>query len=331
MRAAYIEHLGPVDEIRYGELPDPRPGPDGVLVRVAATTVNPVDTFIRSGAWRTPVEFPFVIGRDLVGTVVETGAGVTGFRSGDPVWCNSLGHAGRQGAAAELAVVPADRLYHLPPGVPAEAVTVFHPAATAYLALFTHGRLRPGETVVVIGGGGNVGGAAIRFAAGAGARVVAVARDSDADHCRSLGAAEVVDYRDPGWVDAVRRAAPDGVDLYLDSAGRNDLATALDLLAWRGRVVVVAGMATRPVVPAASLYLRDATVTGFVISRATVAELAEAAGGINRLLADGSLRSRAVDRLPLREAAESHRRQEAGELHGRRVVVEVGALGRESA
>lgn len=329
MRAAYIERLGPVDEIRYGELPDPRAEPDGVLVRVAATTVNPVDTFIRSGAWRTPVEFPFVIGRDLVGTVVETGAGVTGFRPGDPVWCNSLGHAGRQGAAAELAVVPAARLYHLPAGVPAEdAVTVLHPAGTAYLALFSHGRLRAGETVVVIGAGGNVGAAAVLFAARAGARVIAVARDRDADYCRGLGAAEFVDYRDPDWVAAIRGAAPDGVDLYLDSAGKNDLAGALDLLAWRGRVVVIAGMASRPVVPAAGLYLNDATVTGFVISRATVPELAEAADAINRVLADGSLRSRAVDPLPLREAAEAHRRQEAGELHGRRVAVRIGTLGR---
>ncbi|GIH13663.1 NADPH:quinone reductase [Rugosimonospora africana] len=328
MRAAYIERLGPVDEIRYGELPDPRPGPADVLVRVAATTVNAVDTFIRSGAWRTPVQFPFVIARDLVGTVVETGADVTGFRPGDPVWCNSLGHAGRQGAAAELAVVPVDRLYHLPAGVSAEdAVTVFHPAGTAYLALFTHGRLQAGQTVVVIGAGGNVGGAAILFAVEAGARVIAVASDRDADYCRSLGAAEFVDYRDPDWTGAIRRAAPDGVDLYLDSAGKNELADALDLLAWRGRVVVVAGMATRPVVPAASLYLKDATVTGFVISRATVTELAEAADAINRLLAAGSLHSRAVDLLPLSEAAESHRRQEAGELHGRRIAVQIGTVG----
>src|SRR5207253_765147 len=112
------------------------------------------DTFVRSGAWRTPLEFPFVIGRDLVGTVAAAGAGAGGFRVGDRVWCNSLGHDGRQGAAAEQAVVPVDRLYHLPDGVdPVDAVALAHPAATAHLALFTHGRLRAGESVAVLGAG----------------------------------------------------------------------------------------------------------------------------------------------------------------------------------
>src|SRR5205823_12714998 len=125
MRAAYIDELGPPENIRYGELATPRPGPTDVLVDVAFTTVNPVDTFVRSGAFATPVDFPFVVGRDLVGTVAEAGGGAPGFAVGDLVWCNSLGHGGRQGATAECAVVPADRLYHLPDGVrPNDAVTV---------------------------------------------------------------------------------------------------------------------------------------------------------------------------------------------------------------
>jgi NADPH:quinone reductase-like Zn-dependent oxidoreductase len=79
MNAAYITELGSAEVIRYGELPVPSPGPADVLVRVHATTVNPVDTFVRSGAYATATPFPFVIGRDLAGTVVETGAGVASF------------------------------------------------------------------------------------------------------------------------------------------------------------------------------------------------------------------------------------------------------------
>lgn len=258
MYAAYIEELGPPDVIRYGPLPDPQPGPTDVLVDVAAATVNPVDTFVRSGAWRTPLEFPFVIGRDLAGTVAAVGPGAPGFAVGDRVWCNSLGHAGRQGAAATRAVVPVDRLYHLPPGVTeADAVTVAHPAATAYLALFTHGRLRTGDTVVVVGAGGNVGGAAVVLAVEAGARVIAVAAGRDADHCRALGAAEVVDYHDPASVERIRQACPAGVDMYVDTAGHNDLTAAVGLLAKRGRVVLLAGMRSRPVLPVGELYLKD--------------------------------------------------------------------------
>ncbi|MEN3614718.1 NADPH:quinone reductase [Plantactinospora sp. ZYX-F-223] len=324
-RAAYVERLGAATEIRYGDLAIAGPGPTDVLVAVDATVVNPVDTFVRSGAYPTPVPLPFVIGRDLVGTVVAAGPGAPGFAAGDRVWCNSLGHDGRQGAAAERAVVPVDRLYRLPDGVPAElAVAVVHPTATAYLALFTHGRLRPGDTVVVAGAAGNVGSALVVLASTAGARVVATAAADDEAYCRSLGAAEVLDYRDERWPERVRALCPDGVDLYLDTYGRNDLENAVELLAHRGRVVLLAGLRTRPVLPAGSLYTRDGAVVGFVISRASTAELGAAARMINQLLAAGRLRPRGTEILSLREAAEAHRRVEAGKLRGTRLVLAPG-------
>ncbi|MET8804095.1 NADPH:quinone reductase [Streptomyces sp. NPDC004546] len=322
MRAAYIEELGSADVIRYGEIPAPRPGPTDVLVDVLATTVNPVDTFVRSGLFPTQVDFPFVVGRDLVGTVAETGPGVTGFRAGDRVWCNSLGHGGRQGAAAEQAVVAADRLYHLPAGVdPYAAVAAFHPAATAYLALFVHGRLRVGETVLVGGAAGNVGSALVTMAVRAGARVLATAGARDARYCAELGAAEVFDYRDPELTEKIRGVAPSGLDLHLDTAGVNDLRTTVDLLARRGRVVLLAGARTRPVLPAGALYMNDRSIVGFVISHATPDELAEAATYINDLLARGALRPRSIEVFPLGAAAEVHARMDKGELHGRRAVL----------
>ncbi|MFG2356344.1 NADPH:quinone reductase [Streptomyces sp. NPDC048521] len=322
MRAAFLQELGPPDVIRYGEIAAPRPGPTDVLVNVQATTVNPVDTFVRSGVFRTPMDFPFVVGRDLVGTVAEAGPGATGFRPGDRVWCNSLGHEGRQGAAAEQAVVAADRLYHLPDGAdPYAAVAVFHPAATAYLALFVHGRLRVGETVLVAGAAGHVGSALVTLAARAGARVLATAGARDAEYCTESGAAEVFDYRDPDLVRGIRRAAPSGLDLYLDTAGVNDLETSVDLLARRGRVVLLAGARTRPVLPAGPLYMQDRSVVGFVISHATPGELAEAAACINDLLGQGALRPRRIEVLPLSAAGDVHARMEKGELHGVRAVL----------
>lgn len=321
MRAAFIERFGPPEVIRYGELEPPQPGPREVLVDVAVTAVNHVDTFVRSGAWRTPVPMPFVVGRDLVGTVGAVGEGAQGFSVGDAVWCNSLGHDGRQGAAADLAVVPAERLYHLPGGVsPSDAVAVAHPATTAYLALFTHGRLRPGETVVVVGAGGNVGSALVMMAARHGAHVIAVARERSAGYVRTLGAAEVVDPAAPDAWRRVREAAPDGVGLYVDTAAQNDLTTAVGLLAGRGRIVLLSGMHTRPVLPVGPLYVKDASVIGFAISQASVGELAEAAGEINLLLAGGVLRPRGVESMPLSETAEAHRRVEAGEVRGKLVL-----------
>lgn len=117
MAAAYITSHGPADSIQAGDLPVPAPGPTDVLVRTEALSVNHVDTFVRSGAYRTHTPFPFIIGRDLVGTVATHGTGVPGFRAGDRVWCNSLGHDGRQGSFAQYALVPVERLYRLPEGV----------------------------------------------------------------------------------------------------------------------------------------------------------------------------------------------------------------------
>ncbi|MBQ1027978.1 NADPH:quinone reductase [Micromonospora sp. C95] len=322
MRAAYIEGPGPADDIRYGDLPPSRPGPTDVLVDVLATTVNPVDTFVRSGAYPTPLPLPFIVGRDLVGRVTAPGSGVSGFGVGDLVWCNSLGHDGRQGSAAEQAVVPADRLYRLPAGVdPAVAVAVLHPAATAYLGLVVHGQLRVGETVLVGGGGGNVGSALVALARAAGARVVATASAADAEYCRQLGAAEVLDYREPDLIGRLRSVCPDGIDLHLDTSGRNDLESIVDLIRIRGRIVLLAGPRARPVLPAGPLYLNDRTVTGFVISRATTAELAAAAGTVNRMLLAGELAPRGMVRMPLSGVAEAHRMIEQGELRGRRAVI----------
>ena len=320
MRAAYITAPGPAEAIRVGELPVPEPGPTDVLVRVEVVVVNPVDTMVRSGAYVTPTPFPFVVGRDLVGTVAAAGPGAAGFAAGDRVWCNSLGHGGRQGSFAEYAVVAAERLYHLPAAVdPVAAVAVLHPAATAYLALFRHGGLRPAETVYVGGAAGNVGTALTGLARDAGARVLAGARPEDDGWCRAAGAAEVVDYRDPELPGRLAALAPDGIDLYVDTSGHLDLPGAVDLLADRGRVVLMAGGGQRLTLPAGPLYTHDRRVVGFAISGAATAELAEAAAVLNDRLAAGTLPARVRAVWPLEQAAEAHRATERG-LRGRTVL-----------
>lgn len=321
MRAAWIDALGPVDNIRYGELPVPLPGPTDVLVRVEAVAVNPVDTFVRSGSYRTPIPFPFVIGRDLVGTVAGAGSDVTGFAAGERVWCNSLGHRGRQGATAEYAAVAADRVYRLPDGVDANrAVAVLHPVATAHLALHTHARIRAGETVYVGGGAGNVGAAAIVLATRAGARVIASARAEDLDYCRSLGAEVALDYR-ADVTRGLRDAAADGVDVHLDTSGRHDMDLAVDLLAARGRIILMAGMSARPQLPIGPLYTRDGSIVGFAISNATTCELADAARTVNHVLAQGAIAARKIEVLPFSCAQEAHRRLESGQVRATRLVL----------
>lgn len=318
MRAAFISQPGPPEAIEVGALPVPQPGPTDVLVRVRAVALDPVDALIRSGRYRTPIPFPFVIGRDLVGSVVQVGSAALPFQEGELVWCNSLGHEGRQGAFAEYAVVPVDRLYRVPEGVdPEEVVAVAHPAATAYLGWFVHARLRAGETVYVGGAAGNVGMAALQMAVLAGARVIAGARDRDHARLLEAGADAAVDYRDPRLAQRLAELVRDGVDVMWNTSGHHELAAVPELVAPGGRILLTASSDPQVTLPLRALYVRDVSLLGFVLSRASVRELADAAALINRMLADRTLTTRITARLPLSEAAAVHRRMEAGEVEGR--------------
>ena len=326
--AAYVDALGPVDAIRVGTLPVPELGPDDVLVAVDAVAANPVDTYVRSGQYATPIPLPLILGRDLVGTVVEVGAGVQSWRPGDAVWGNSLGHDGRQGSFTDFAVVAADRLYRVPDGVDVETVVaVAHPAITAYLGWFVHARIRPEMTVFIGGGAGNVGTAAIQLARRAGVRVIASAREEHADRCRAAGADVVVDYRSADLAEQVRAAAPDGVDVLWDTSGTNDFGVATAVLAPGATILVTASRQPTTPVSFAPLYTRDTRVLGFVVSRAAVGDLARGAQLINQLLADGALTARIADRLPLSAAAAAHTRLESGDVDGRLVLRPSGTSG----
>ncbi|MGC8472182.1 MAG: NADPH:quinone reductase [Acidimicrobiales bacterium] len=317
MRAAYVERLGAPEEIRIGELPVPAPGPTDVLVAVELVAVNPVDTYVRSGRYRTPVSFPFVVGRDLVGTVIGAGPGAP-FGPGDRVWANSLGHDGRQGSFAQYAVVPAARCYRVPEGAdPALVVALAHPAATAYLGWFVHGGLRPGDVVYVGGGAGNVGTAAISMARRAGAWVVASARPADHGRCREAGAHAVVDFAATDVAERIGTAASRAVDVFWDTSGHHDLDLAARVAAPGGRILLSAAQADRPVLPVRELYTRDVSLRGFVISRATAAQLADAARLVGTMVADGGLVARISEVLALDATAEVHARLEAGTVSGR--------------
>jgi len=186
-----------------------------------------------------------------------------------------------------------------------------HPAATAWLALVRHARVRPAERLLVEGAAGNVGRALVELGAQLGAYVVATANPADHDELRRLGAAEVIDYRAPDIGDEYHVA--------VDCSGRNELARTAELMTLGGRIVLVAGMASTLSVAARAIYLRDLSVLGFVISNATAADLASAAGWINDRLARGGLRPRAVRTVGLAETAEAHR-MVADRVRGRVVI-----------
>ncbi len=323
MRAAFFAEPGSAEAVKVGELPVPVPGPTDVLVAVEAAVINPVDALIRSGRWPTLTPLPFVTGRDLVGTVAAAGEG-SGFSPGDRVWSNSLGHAGRQGSCAEYAVVSGDRLYPLPDGaVVTEAAAAFHSAGTAFVGLHHRARARVGQTILIGGAAGGIGSALVRFAAEAGLRVIATARPGDHARCLDQGASAVFDFSAPDLADRVREVAPGGADIHWDTSGRMPLNALASMTAPGGKIIVTAGAEPQP--PKTSLlpiFSRDISVIGFVISMATVTELAEAARAINRHLASGGFTAKGTIVMPLDKATEAHALVESRQ--SARAVIQVG-------
>ncbi len=328
MKAAYIEQPGPAENIRYGDLPDPQPREGEVLVRIGAVAVNPIDTYIRSGAIGMEIPKPYVIGCDLAGTVEAVGAGVEQFRVGDRVWGSNQGLMGRQGTFSELAAVGTCWLYPTPDGVSdRDAAATSLVGITAHLGLVRSAGVRPGEIVFVHGGSGGVGSCVIQIAKARGAKVVATAGSEEkVQACRLLGADLVINYTTDEVDEALRSFAPDGVDVWFETLREQDLVQAVSHLRMRGRLVLMAGRDARPVFPVGPFYVKDCKVLGFAMFNAPPEEQRTAAEDINLLLAKGKLRAKIGRVMKLADAAAAHRLQEdntlqkAGTLAGKIVL-----------
>ena len=312
MKAAFITQTGPPEVIQFGELPDPKPKRTQCLIRVAAVDVNPIDTYIRSGAIPAKLSFPSIPGRDLAGTVVETGPGVKRFKPGDRVWATGQGTEGRQGTFAELAAVDERWLNATPEGVKDEDVVALSLVGiTAQLGLVRDARLKKGEVLFVNGGSGGVGSSVVQMAKILGARVIATAgSDQKAAVCRELGADLALNYRTQDVDAGIREFAPEGVNVWWETLREPNFERTVPLLAMRGRMILMAGREARPVFPVGPFYVKDCSLHGFAMFNAPARELRAAAEDINRWLAEGKLKAR-IDRvLPLSQAAEAHRVQE---------------------
>ncbi len=328
MRAASIEQTGPPEVIQVGDLPRPEPGHGQVLVLVRATSVNPIDLYIRSGMVAMPMAFPQIIGADFAGTVEALGPGATRFRVGDRVWGSNQGMLGRQGATAEYLAVDQDLAYPTPGNQPdAEAAAQALVGITAHLGLFRKGQLQAGETVYVPGGSGGVGSMVIQMAKAAGATVATSAGSPEKiELCRSLGADLALNYKTDDLPARLREFAPEGYDVWFETTRDPNLEVNIPLLRKRGRMIVAAGRAARPPLPFGSLYPRDCSILGFAMFNARPDEQQAAADDMVKWAAAGKLRPPIGKTFPLAEAAEAHRFLEAatgqgsGQLAGKVVI-----------
>ncbi len=317
MKAAYIESVGPPENIRFGDLPKPQVTGAQVLVRVHAVSVNPVDTYIRSGLVPMPLPFPFIVGCDLAGVVEAVGPEARRFRPGDRVWGSNQGLLGRQGTFAEYAAVHEEFLYLLPASVKFEtAAALALVGITAHLGLFRDAKLQRGETVFVHGGTGGVGSAVIQMAKAEGARVITTAGNPEkVALAHKLGAALTINYRTQDVEAEIRKFAPGGVQVWFETLREPDFDKTVRCLAPRGRMVLMAGREARPPFPVGPFYVKGCSLHGFAMFQATPQEQRHCAEDMSRWMAQGKLLSRIGRILPLAEAAAAHRLQEENTIH----------------
>ncbi len=318
MRAAYIEKTGPPDVILIGDLPTPEPGPGQLLIRVRAVAINPIDLYIRAGTIPAPLPSPYVIGSDFAGTVEKVGEGVNDHKVGDRVWGSNQGLLGRQGVAAEFAVVDQEWAYPTPallPDVDAAAMALV--GITAHLGLFHRARLQEGETVYVPGGSGGVGSMVVQMAKAVGAKVATSAGHPDrVELCRQLGADLALNYKTDDIPARLREFAPDGVDVWYETQREPNLEVSIPLLRKRGRMILMAGRAATPALPLGSFYTRDCSLLGFAMFNATPEEQRVCATDMNHWIEEGRLKPLVGRAFPLRDAAEAHQFLEDNTLGG---------------
>jgi NADPH2:quinone reductase len=320
MKAIRVHEFGGPAVLTLEEIPDPKPGPGEVVVRVRAAGVNPVDAYMHTGSYARKPPLPYTPGQDGAGEIHSVGAGVSGFKIGDRVYIAGVGATvAGAGTYAELALCAPSQLHPLPARATfGQGAALGVPYYTAYRALFQRARAEPGETVLVHGATGGVGIAAVQLARARGLttigtggteRGLAVVRDQGADL--------VVSHREAGYTDAIMKATGGrGVNLIVEMAAHINLDRDLGLLAKHGRVVVV-GNRGRVEIDARQVMGRDAAILGMTLFNATEPDRAEISAALAAGLENGTLSPVVGRELPLADAARAHG-----------AVMEAGALGK---
>ncbi len=309
MRAIVVREFGAADVMKLEQVADPSPAAGEVLVRIRAAGVNPVDHYIRSGAYARKPPLPYTPGFDGAGEVQAIGACVSGFSVGDRVYVGGPGNkpAGA-GTYAELAVCVPAQLHRLPsPATFAQGAALGVPYATAYRALFQRAGARPGETVLVHGATGGVGIAAVELAHAHGMLVIGTGgTDAGLAEVQSRGADVLVNHRHEHYTDEIMAATGGrGVDVIVEMVANVNLERDLSLLAKYGRVVVVGNRGRIEINPRDAMG-RDADIKGMTLFNATDHDLTEIHAALIAGLATGTLRPVVGREMSLAEAARAH-------------------------
>lgn len=304
MKAIRVKEFGGPEVLQLEEVPTPKPGPGEVLVRIQATGVNPVETYIRAGKYARLPELPYTPGNDGAGVVEKVGADVSEFKAGDRVYtAGSI-----SGTYAEFALCKKEQVHPLPANVSfAQGAAMGTPYATAYRGLFQRAVAQPGETVLVHGASGGVGTAAVQLARAAGLRVFGTAgSDEGLKLAREQGAHEVFDHRaSDHFQQIINATGGHGVDVIVEMLANVNLGKDLPILAKGGRVVIIGSRGPTEINPRDTMQ-RDVDVRGMILPNTPPAQMASIHAALVAGLENGTLRPVIGKEFPFAEAAEAH-------------------------
>ena len=308
MRAWRVHAFGAPDAMSLEAVERPEPGPGEVLVQVHAAGVGPWDAWIRAGRSALPQPLPLTLGSDLAGVVARIGPEVRGLDLGEVVF--GVTNPRFVGAYAEYALAEAAMIARMPARLSfQEAASVPVVSVTAWQALFEEARLKAGQTVLIHGAGGNVGGYALQLGRRAGLRVVATASSQDAALVKELGAEKVIDYRRQRFEDEI-----DNVDAVIDLVGGETQARSFAVLRPGGALISTVSEPDQ----------RQAGERGISAAFFLVAVTSERLTRIAELLDAGELKTRVGAVLPFSQAREAHEMMEdAGRAPKGKIVLQI--------
>jgi len=318
MKAIRVHGFGDPEVMKLEDVEDPVPEDGEVLVTVHAAGVNPVDTYIRSGAYARLPELPYIPGFDAAGEVAAVGPGVMGFKEGDRVY---VGMA--PGAYAEMMVCSVNCVHSLPGDVSyEEGAALGIPYATAYRAVFQHAVPAEGEWVLIHGASGGVGTAAVQLAKAGGLRVIGTAGSAEGlGIVEAQGADRVLNHHDEAHGEkAIEVTGGKGVDVIIEMLATANLDADLQMLARGGRIVVVGSRGRIEITPR-DLMAREATVMGMLVFNTPPQARRDIYEGLAGFLTHGAVRPVIREALPLAEAAQSHRDVLGGSARGKIVLL----------
>jgi len=235
MKAAYISCYGNIDDVQVSEQPKPSLSEDAVLVKVHAASINPLDIRVLEGEFKAilPVKFPFILGNDFAGTVIEVGSNVTQFKAGDEVYAK----IDLNGAFAEYTVVQQSSLALKPQNISMElAASLPLVALTAWQALVEIAKVQSGQKVLIHAGSGGVGSIAIQLAKSLGAIVATTTSGKNTRWVRELGADIIIDYKTADFEQELK-----DYDVVLDTQGGKTLEKSLNVVKRGGRIISISG------------------------------------------------------------------------------------------